>query len=105
VFGSPENMAVVSADWTRGNYFIGASTKWVDDRFIDAANTQVAEAYLVTDFYAGVSLEAPVQGIEAVDLRFTVNNMFDESYLGGIAGQSAWIGAPRTAAFNVQARF
>ncbi|QHJ13259.1 Ferric-anguibactin receptor FatA [Paraglaciecola mesophila] len=105
VFGSPENMAVVSADWTRGNYFIGASTKWVDDRFIDAANTQVAEAYLVTDFYAGVSLDAPVQGIESIDLRFTVNNMFDESYLGGIAGQSAWIGAPRTAAFNAQARF
>ena len=105
VFGSPENMAVVSLDWTRGNYFIGSSTKWVDDRFIDAANTQVAEAYLVTDFYAGVSLDAPVQGIDSIDLRFTVNNMFDESYLGGIAGQSAWIGAPRTAAFNAQARF
>ena len=105
VFGSPENMAVVSLDWTRGNYFIGSSTKWVDDRFIDAANTQVAEAYLVTDFYAGVSLDAPMQGIDSIDLRFTVNNMFDESYLGGIAGQSAWIGAPRTAAFNAQARF
>ncbi|WP_166424167.1 TonB-dependent receptor [Paraglaciecola sp. 20A4] len=105
VFGSPENMAVVSLDWTRGNYFIGASTKWVDDRFIDAGNTQVAEAYLVTDFYAGVSLDAPIKGIQSIDLRFTVNNMFDESYLGGIAGQSAWIGAPRTAAFNAQARF
>lgn len=105
VFGSPENMAVVSADWTRGNYFIGASTKWVDDRYIDAANTQIAKAYLVTDFYAGVSIDAPVPGIDSIDLRFTVNNMFDDSYLGGIAGQSAWIGAPRTAAFNAQARF
>ncbi|MFQ3196949.1 MAG: iron complex outermembrane receptor protein [Paraglaciecola sp.] len=105
VFGSPENMAVVSADWTRGNYFMGASTKWVDDRFIDAANTQVAPAYIVTDLYAGVSIDKPVQGMDSLELRFTVNNTFDESYLGGIAGQSAWIGAPRTAAFNATARF
>lgn len=105
VFGSVENMAVVSLDWQKDQYFIGTSTKWVDDRFIDAANTQVADAYLVSDLYAGVSVESPVNGIEGIELRFTVNNMFDESYLGGIAGQSAWIGAPRTAAFNATLRF
>jgi hypothetical protein len=56
-----------------------------------------------TDLYAGVSIDAPASGI--AELRFTVNNMFDESYLGGIAGQSAWIGAPRTAVFNATLRF
>lgn len=105
VFGSVESMAVVSLDWSKDNYFFGASSKWVDERFIDAANTKIADAYLVTDLYAGVQVDQPVQGIDSLELRLTVNNMFDESYLGGIAGQSAWIGAPRTAAFNATLRF
>jgi iron complex outermembrane receptor protein len=105
VFGSVENMAVLSFDWQKDNYFAGLSSKWVDDRFIDAANTAIADAYLVSDLYAGVSIDAPASGIASLELRFTVNNMFDESYLGGIAGQSAWIGAPRTAAFNATLRF
>jgi iron complex outermembrane receptor protein len=105
VFGSVQNMAVLSFDWQKDNYFAGLSNKWVDDRFINAANTAVADAYLVSDLYAGVSIENPANGIAALELRFTINNMFDESYLGGIAGEAAWIGAPRTAAFNATLRF
>ncbi|WP_158970571.1 TonB-dependent receptor [Paraglaciecola sp. L3A3] len=105
VFGSPENMAVVSLDWEKDTRFAGLSTKWVDDRYIDAANEQIADAYLVTDLYAGVAVQSPVKGIQGLEIRLTVNNMFDKSYLGGIAGQSAWIGAPRTAAINVTAQF
>lgn len=106
VFGSPKNMAVVSVDWTKETRFAGISTKWVDDRFIDAANTQVADAYVVSDLYAGVAVDSPLAGIDALEIRFTVNNVFDKSYLGGIAGGwGAWIGAPRTAAVNIQAKF
>ncbi|MDU0354261.1 TonB-dependent receptor [Paraglaciecola aquimarina] len=105
VFGSPENMAVVSLDWEKDTRFAGLSSKWVDDRYIDAANTQVADAYLVTDLYAGVAVQSPVKGIQGLEIRLTVNNLFDKSYLGGIAGQSAWIGAPRTAAINMTAKF
>nr|WP_241737441.1 TonB-dependent receptor [Neptunicella marina] len=105
VFGSAKNMAVVSVDYTHGNYFAGSSTKWVDDRYIDAANTQIAPGYVVTDFYAGVAVESPVQGIESINVRMTINNMFDKSYLGGIAGQAAWIGSPRSAALNLSMSF
>ncbi|WP_339724553.1 TonB-dependent receptor [uncultured Paraglaciecola sp.] len=105
VFGSVENMLVVSLDWEKDNRFAGLSSKWVDDRYIDAANTAVADAYLVTDLYAGITLPSLAQGMGDLELRFTVNNLFDESYLGGIAGQSAWIGAPRTAAFNATLKF
>ncbi|MBU2877678.1 TonB-dependent receptor [Aliiglaciecola lipolytica] len=105
VFGSAEHMAVISIDWNRNNYIAGLSTKWVDDRFIDAANTQVADAYLVSDFYAGVIIDDLGESVDSIELRLTVNNMFDESYLGGISGQSAWIGAPRTAAFNAMVKF
>ena len=99
-------MAVVSVDWIKDTRFAGISTKWVDERFIDAANTQVADAYVLSDLYAGVALDSPLAGVESLELRFTVNNLFDKSYLGGIAGGwGAWIGAPRTAAINLVAKF
>jgi outer membrane cobalamin receptor len=101
VFGSVEDMYVVSLDWSRNNYFAGVSNKYVGDRFINAANTSVAEAYNLADMYLGVALEPSIDGVESAEIRFTVNNLFDENYLGGIAGQSAWIGAPRTAAINL----
>ena len=105
VFGSAEDLAVVSIDWQRNNYFAGLSTKWVGDRWLDAANTARVDAYVVADFYAGVTVDRPVQGIESMDIRVTINNINDESYLGGIAGGSAWIGAPRTAAANITLKF
>jgi outer membrane receptor protein involved in Fe transport len=105
VFGSVEDMWVTSLDYNKGNYGAGLSIKHVGDRFIDAANTVVAEAYTVTDLYAGVNVDLEVQGIQNMQVRFTLNNLTDESYLSGIAGQSAWIGAPRTAAVNLQFSF
>jgi iron complex outermembrane receptor protein len=105
VFGSVEDMWVTSLDYNKGNYSAGLSVKYVGDRFIDAANTVVAEAYTVTDLYAGVNVDLEVQGIQNMQVRFTLNNLTDESYLSGIAGQSAWIGAPRTAAVNLQFSF
>ncbi|MEQ3653737.1 MAG: TonB-dependent receptor, partial [Glaciecola sp.] len=105
VFGSVEDMFVVSLDYNKGNYSAGLSNKYVGDRFIDAANTSVAEAYSVADLYAAVDIEPAFEGVQNMQVRFTLNNLFDESYLGGIAGQSAWIGAPRTAAVNLQFTF
>jgi outer membrane receptor for ferric coprogen and ferric-rhodotorulic acid len=52
-----------------------------------------------------VNVDLAVEGIQNMQVRFTLNNLTDESYLGGIAGQSAWIGAPRTAAVNLQFSF
>ncbi|MBQ4845157.1 TonB-dependent receptor [Pseudoalteromonas sp. MMG005] len=105
VFGSAENLAVISFDWSKGNYFAGLSTKWVGDRWMDATNTKKIDAYTVSDFYAGVAIDAPISGIKAMELRFTLNNVTDKSYLGGVANQSGWIGAPRTAAVNFKAEF
>lgn len=105
VFGSVENMWVGSFDYNKGNYSAGLSVKHVGDRFIDAANSIVAEAYTVSDLYAGVDIDVALEGIKNMQVRLTLNNLTDESYLGGIAGQSAWIGAPRTAAVNLQFSF
>lgn len=105
VYGSAEDMFVLSIDWAQDNYFAGLSNKMVGDRWMDAANTQRIEGYMMSDLYAGVSVEAPFSGLQNMQVRLTINNLTDESYLGGVAGQSAWISSPRTAVMNMSFTF
>lgn len=104
VVGTPEEMAVVSLDWTRNNYFAGLSTKYVGERYMDTANTDLVDAYTVADFYIGTSVDFSAD-VKNVDIRFTINNLTDESYLGTVVNGGAWIGAPRTAALNASMTF
>lgn len=99
VVNTPDDMWVLSVDWTRNKYFAGLSTKYVGERFIDRANTLPTDAYTVSDLYLGVDGEAVSDWLQGFEFRMVVNNLFDESYLGGISGFGAWIGAPRTASF------
>lgn len=99
VVNTPDNMWVLSVDWTKSNYFAGMSTKYVGERFVDRANAQSTDAYTVSDFYLGVDGAAVSDLLQGFEFRMVVNNVFDESYLGGISGFGAWIGAPRTASF------
>jgi iron complex outermembrane receptor protein len=99
VINTPDNMWVLSLDWTRNQYMAGISTKYVGERFVDRANAQNVDAYTVSDLYVGVSGEALTDYLKGFEFRLVVNNAFDESYLGGISGFGAWIGSPRTASF------
>jgi outer membrane receptor for Fe3+-dicitrate len=103
--GIPEDMFVLSADFAEGNFYGGASMKWVGDRFVDLANTWTAEAYSDTDLYLGVSGEAISDDFANIDLRLTVNNLFDQDWISGISGNAVWISAPRTVALTVTADF
>lgn len=105
VIGTAEEMAVVSFDYYNGNYSAGLSTKYVGDRWLDQANTQKVDAYTVSDFYIGTTIDSFAEGVESLDIRFTINNLFDESYAGTIAPGAFWIGAPRTAAINAKLTF
>ncbi|MCG8415210.1 MAG: TonB-dependent receptor [Pseudomonadales bacterium] len=100
VVNTPESMWVLSVDWNRGPYYAGLSTKNVGDRFVDNGNNWLAEDYTVSDLYMNVRGEQISEYLQGFDFGFVINNLFDESYLGGISG-GAWIGAPRTAAFTV----
>ncbi len=100
VVNTPDSMWVLSLDWNRGNYFAGLSAKYVGDRYVDRANTWEAGNYTATDFYLSVRGEEISDYLQGFDFGIVVNNLFDESYLGGISGGGAWIGAPRTAAFT-----
>jgi len=102
VIGSPEDMAVVSFDYTKGDFYAGFSTKYVGERFLDQSNTQETDSYIVSDLYLGKTAYDIGGSIDSVELSFTVNNVFDEDYLGSIATNAGWIGAPRIASFNVR---
>lgn len=105
VVNTPESMWVVSLDWNRGHYFAGLSTKYVGDRYVDRGNSWKAEAYTVADLYMNVRGDVVADFLQGFDFGFVVNNVFDESYLGGISGGGAWIGSPRTAAFTATVDF
>ena len=105
VVNTPDSMWVVSLDWNRGPYYAGLSSKRVGDRFVNRGNDWLAEAYTVSDLYFKVRGEALPDFLQDLDFGIVVNNLFDESYLGGIAGGGAWIAAPRTAAFTATLDF
>ena len=103
--GIAENMYVLSADVTDGNFYGGLSVKYVDDRFVDNGNTWTADSYYDADLYIGASGEIISSDLTNVDFRLTVNNLFDEDWISGISGGGAWISAPRTVVFTTTVDF
>jgi len=103
VTGIPENQYVVSLDYQRDNVMAGLSTKVTGDRYVNLGNTWEAEQYTTTDAYLTYTGESGVGEFSGWSISLLVNNLTDESYLGGISGGGAWIGAPRTisASFTV----
>ena len=105
VTGTPEDMFVLSLDFSRGPFYGGITGKYTGERPITLDNEWIADDYTLLDLYAGVSGD-DVGGIfRGVDLRLVINNLTNESYLGGISGQGAWIGAPRTASLSLTMDF
>ena len=102
VLGSAQDMAVVSFDYTKGDLYAGFSTKYVGARYLDLANNQETDSYIVSDLYIGKTAYDVGETIDSMELSFTINNVFDQDYLGTIAPNAGWIGAPRIAALNVK---
>ena len=105
VIGTPDTMAVLSLDWSRDNYFAGISTKYVDSRFLDIYNASQVDDYIVSDLYIGGFIQNIGQGVDELEVRLTVNNLFDEDYASTIAPGAFWIGAPRAVALNARLSF
>ena len=107
VAGVPENMFVVSADFDRDNFFGGVSAKYVDDREVYGfSDGFTMPSYTVADLYAGVRGEAISDRLTGLEFLITVNNLFDERYLGTHDFNSgAWLGAARTTVLTVTADF
>ncbi|HSG91677.1 MAG TPA: TonB-dependent receptor [Pseudomonadales bacterium] len=105
VVGIPENQLVVTLDYARGPLNVGLSTKYTDERAVRFDNSWVADDYFLTDAYATLSGEGMGGVLDDATLDLVVNNLFDKSYLGGVSGNGAWIGAPRSVVLTGTVRF
>lgn len=104
VVGSATDMAVLSLDWSNEKYSAGVSSKWIDERAFNFDNSAMAPAYTVTDAYLVVNV-GDMGVVKEINARFSVNNLFNQHYLGTIVNNAGWLGAPRTAAMNITASF
>lgn len=100
VIGIAEQMLVAGLDWTGERFYGGLSAKFTDDRYVDMDNTWTAESYVLADAYLGLNLAGAGGYLSSLNLKLLVNNLFDESYLGTVVTNGAWIGAPRTASLS-----
>lgn len=105
VAGIPKDMWVLSASYAYGPVKLGVTGKYTGNRFVNADNSWVAKNSFITDLNVAVKGEALSDRFKALEFALTVNNLTDESYLGGISGNYAWIGAPRTMVFSATADF
>lgn len=104
VAGIPEHQFVVSLNWTGEQMNAGISNKYTGERQVNTLNSWQADSYNVVDAYIGANLQSIGFG-EAVRLNLVVNNLLDEEYLGTIASNAAWLGAPRTVSLSAAIDF
>ncbi|MCB1646939.1 MAG: TonB-dependent receptor [Pseudomonadales bacterium] len=102
VVNMPETMYVAAADWHRGPFSVGFSSKFTDDRYVNVGNTWKADSYTLTDAYLSYSPEALPDMLRGMNVTLNINNVTDEEYIAGISGGGAWLGAPRTVAVTFQ---
>lgn len=114
-----EGLALVdSPEWTvaaRGEYEIGAfllglQAKWVDERFSNDFNTEVAPSYTTVDADVRVDFGQYFRN-QSTYLQLNVINLFDEEYISTISsgvnnGTGFFgLGAPRTVMVSLRAEF
>lgn len=100
VIDSVDDMFVLSTDYSKGNFSVGASGKYTGER-------GVADSYTTFDMNASYFLSFDNSAISSMNIAFVVTNITDESYLstGTGNGTTFFIGAPRTASMTLTANF
>ncbi|QIB67546.1 TonB-dependent receptor [Kineobactrum salinum] len=96
VAGIPDQQLVLSLDWRRDNLSAGISGKYTGERPVRIDNAWIADDYVTADLYLSMTGNNAAGSDAGWNITLLVNNAFDESYLGGISGNGAWIGSPRT---------
>lgn len=104
VTGIPGAMLVAAVQWRRGAFAAGASHKVTGRRYVDLGNRWRLPRHGTTDLHVEATWQ-PAGSDWSLRLRATVNNLADERYLAGTAGNGAWLGAPRTVSVSLEASF
>ena len=101
VTGIPENMWVLTADYTNDTFSAGLSAKSTGERAVNIPNTWYAEDYVVVDAYLSVDAGRINPSLEGVSINAQILNLTDETYLAQIVPGAGWLGAARTATLSV----
>ena len=102
VMGQAEHILVASADWQGESVTAGISGRYLGARQINRANS--AELPSVTVFNANIGFELADLSprLKGVKAGLVISNLTDKRYLAGLDGENAaFIGAPRTASFQL----
>jgi iron complex outermembrane receptor protein len=77
----PENIFGLTLGWKNPVYgHLSGSLRYVDEKFIDNANTLSLDDYVVVDAKYALGLGALLPGAEQWQFSLAVNNLFDETY-------------------------
>ena len=77
----PENIFGLTLGWKNPVYgHLSGSLRYVDEKYIDNANTLSLDDYMVVDAKYVLGLGALVPGAEQWQFSLAVNNLFDETY-------------------------
>jgi outer membrane receptor for Fe3+-dicitrate len=102
VQGQPRHSGVVSLDWANELWKAGMSSRYIGERYTNAANSERIGAVVVTDAHLGASLSDSASWLKGVSIDFTVSNLTNRRYLAGVDGAGyAFPAAPRTVGVSV----
>jgi TonB-dependent siderophore receptor len=77
----PENIFGLTLGWKNPRYgHLSGSLRYVDEKFIDNANTLSLDDYMVADVKYVVGLGRLLHGADNWEFSLAVNNLFDETY-------------------------
>ena len=105
VVGVPDTLWVVSLDHTDGPLATGVSGKYTSSRPITLDGSWRAHAYWLVDAYLTFALDGVSETLGGMELSLVANNLLDRAYLATIAGQGAFLGAPRAVSLNATVSF
>lgn len=106
----PEHAATL---WT--NYYVyngilggsrfGAGARYIGERQMDAANTDIVPDYTVVDLSLGYDLAYLTNSLQGAAVNLSVNNLFDEDTFTCYDSANCWYGEERTVEFKFDYKF
>ena len=105
VVGVPDTLWVVSVDHGDGPLAIGVSGKYTSSRAITLDGSWRSHPYWLVDAYFTFALDRVSETLDGMELSLVANNLLDRAYLATIAGQGAFLGAPRAVSLNASVSF
>jgi iron complex outermembrane receptor protein len=87
-YQAPRHMASVWGDWNFSpGYTVGAGARYVGSSWVDNANSQKVPAYTLVDLMFRVDLAQLNPSFRGANLRLSVNNLFDKTYVASCLSQ------------------